>query len=94
MKLFSKAAGVFATALLITGGVAPVAQGQASQVVTPEDQDAYVQQFHHEGNTPPVVDGTRWLHRARSRRDPRGYPTSPRLWCTQGRTYSWSDVVR
>lgn len=57
MKLFSKAAGVFATALLITGGVAPVAQGQALQVVTPEDQDAYVQQFHHEGDTPPVVDG-------------------------------------
>ena len=57
MKLFFKAAGLLATALLITGGVAPVAQGQALQVVTPEDQDAYVQQFHHEGDTPPVVDG-------------------------------------
>lgn len=43
--------------LLVTGGMAPVAQGQALQVVTPEDQDAYVQQFHHEGDTPPVVDG-------------------------------------
>lgn len=57
MKLFSQAAGVIAAALLVAGGIAPVAQGQASQVVTPEDQDAYVQQFHHEGNTPPVVDG-------------------------------------
>lgn len=67
MKLFSQAAGVIAAALLVAGGIAPVAQGQASQVVTPEDQDAYVQQFHHEGNTPPVVDGTRWLHGGRSR---------------------------
>ncbi|AST21844.1 hypothetical protein KIQ_002120 [Corynebacterium glutamicum ATCC 14067] len=57
MKLFSKAAGVIAAALLVTGGIAPVAQGQALQVVTPEDQESYVQQFHHDGDTPPVVDG-------------------------------------
>lgn len=38
-------------------GVVPVAHSQALQVVTPEQQDAYVQQFHHEGDTPPVVDG-------------------------------------
>lgn len=57
MKLFSKAAGVIAAALLITGGVVPVAQSQPNQVVTPEQQDSYIQQFHHEGDTPPVVDG-------------------------------------
>ncbi|ALC05187.1 hypothetical protein CDES_03675 [Corynebacterium deserti GIMN1.010] len=44
-------------ALLVAGGIAPVAQGQALQVVTPEQQESYVQQFHHEGDTPPVVDG-------------------------------------
>lgn len=43
MKLFSKAAGIIAAALLVTGGIAPVAQGQALQVVTPEDQESYVQ---------------------------------------------------
>lgn len=26
-------------------------------MVTPEQQESYAQQFHHEGDTPPVVDG-------------------------------------
>lgn len=26
-------------------------------MVTPEQQESYVQQFHHDGDTPPVVDG-------------------------------------
>ncbi|WP_143336673.1 LGFP repeat-containing protein [Corynebacterium pacaense] len=57
MKLRRRATGILTAALMIAGITAPVASAQAERVITPEQHDAYVQEFQQDPVRPPVVDG-------------------------------------
>lgn len=41
--------------------MSPVATAQTERVVAPEEQDAYVAEFHYDPNDPPVIDGVKGL---------------------------------
>lgn len=56
-----KLIGAFAATMVGVGLMSPVATAQTERVVAPEEQDAYVAEFHYDPNDPPVIDGVKGL---------------------------------